>query len=199
MLSVIIGARDDRRRLVATLAALVPAAISGLVREVIVTDRGSPDIAEIADIAGCRVIASEDPAGARLKAAAAAARSAWLLFLRPGWVPESSWVGETHSFIETHELAGRADRIAAVFRRAPMQHATRPALIEVLLLLPSLFGARPRPAQGLLIAKGLYQRLDGHRGDLDDPETALLRRVGRRRIVTLRSAAMTIDGDASRH
>jgi hypothetical protein len=42
----------------------------------------------------------------------------------------------------------------------------------------------------LLIAKRLYERLGGHFGEDADPEKKLLRRLGRRRIVMLRSRAM---------
>ena len=42
-----------------TLAALVPGATAGLLGEVVVADAGSRDAtAEVADVAGCRFIAS---------------------------------------------------------------------------------------------------------------------------------------------
>ena len=43
MLSVIIATKDSERPLVLTLAALVPGAMAGIVREVIVADAGSGD------------------------------------------------------------------------------------------------------------------------------------------------------------
>src|SRR5881392_1792042 len=96
MFSVIIATHDSERALVPTLAALVPGATAGVVREVIVADGGSGDETEqVADIAGCRFVSSDQPPGARLKAAAEAARGEWLMFLRPGMVPGSSWVDET--------------------------------------------------------------------------------------------------------
>lgn len=65
-----------------TLAALVPGAATGLLAEVVIADANSSDAtAEVADIAGCRFLASSEPLGARLKAAAATTRSPWLLFL----------------------------------------------------------------------------------------------------------------------
>lgn len=188
MLSVVIAARDDGRRLVATLSALVPGAVAGLVREVVVADSGSSEVAEIADIAGCRVTVFDAPTGARLKAAAAAARGPWLLFLTPGCVPDGNWIGEIRGFIETSELAGRADKIAAVFRRAPMPGTASPALMEAMWLALGALGAQPHPEQGLLITKGLYDRLGGH-GATEEAESEMLRRLGRRRIATLRSAA----------
>jgi hypothetical protein len=42
----------------------------------------------------------------------------------------------------------------------------------------------------LLISKTLYERIGGHRGEDADPEDKLLRRLGRRRIVMLRSRIM---------
>jgi len=88
MLSVIIATHESERTLVPTLAALVSGATAGLLGEVVVADGGSRDAtAEVADIAGCRFMTSAEPLGARLKAAAASARSPWLLFLRAGCVP----------------------------------------------------------------------------------------------------------------
>ena len=85
MFSIIIATHDSERALVPTLAALVPGATAGIVREVIVADGGSRDETEqVADIAGCRFLVSAEPLGARLKAAAATARGDWLMFLRPG-------------------------------------------------------------------------------------------------------------------
>src|SRR3972149_5743616 len=88
MLSVIIATHESERTLVPTLAALVAGAAAGLLGEVIVADAGSRDAtAEIADIAGCRIISSNAPLGTRLKAAAGRTRTPWLLFLRAGWGP----------------------------------------------------------------------------------------------------------------
>ena len=87
MLSAIIATSESERSLVPTLAALVPGAATGLIAEVVVADAGSRDAtAEVADIAGCRFMASADPIGTRLRAAAASTRSPWLMFLRAGTV-----------------------------------------------------------------------------------------------------------------
>jgi len=126
MLSVVIATENAERNLVPTLAALVPGAMAGVVREVIVADAGSSDAtAEIADSAGCRIDVLQAP------------------------------------------------------------------LIEALGFIAASLGARPGPQQGLLISKMLYERSGGHLGDDADPETSLLRRLGRRRIVVLRSRALT--------
>src|SRR3954452_9319327 len=99
MFSVIIATHDSERALVPTLAALVPGAIAGIVREVIVADGGSRDkTEEVADIAGCRFFVSPAPTGARLKAAAAEARGDWLMFLNAGTVPGATWIDEAIAF-----------------------------------------------------------------------------------------------------
>ena len=189
MLSVIISSSNGERALVATLSALVGGAVSGLVREVMVTVGTSGDAtAEVADFAGCTVLAAEGPLGARLKTAAFAARSPWLMFLRAGTVLDPSWLDETAGFIREADRAGDADD-AAVFRRSVSVQSAYPALREGLGLIGfGLFG-RVHPRQGLVIAARLYRELGGHRSDARDPEADLIHRLGRRRIVMLRSGA----------
>src|SRR4051794_37334012 len=99
MLSVVITTHESERLLVPTLAALVPGAMAGIIRDVIVADAGSTDAtAEVADVAGCRVVVEPGPLGARLQAAVALARGTWLLFLRPGSVPDTTWVEDVSRF-----------------------------------------------------------------------------------------------------
>lgn len=185
MLSVVIATDESERALVPTLAALVPGAAAGAVREVIVADAGSRDqTAEVADIAGCRIIVSRAPLGERLRSAAATARAPWLLFLRVGTVLDPTWIGEAIGFAEQEQRNIGAAR-AAVFRPAPMQ-GNAWALLEALTLLRIALGGGHRPEQGLMIPRALYDALGGHR-DGADPERDLLRRIGRRRIGMLRS------------
>lgn len=189
MISVIIATNESEQPLLATLAALVPGAMAGIVSDVIVADAGSRDgTAAVADVAGCRFMVTPGPLGTRLSAAAGSARASWLLFMRPGSVPDVTWVQEASRFVLD---AGRGDLHAAVFRRAPAGGERRSALIEALALMTAAVGARPRPAQGLLISKMHYEALGGHRADSSDTETDLLRRLGRRQIVLLRSSVTT--------
>jgi glycosyltransferase involved in cell wall biosynthesis len=190
MLSVVIATHDSERALLPTLAALVAGAAAGVVREVIIADAGSRDeTGAIADGAGCRVLKSTQSRGARLKAAADAARGPWLLFLAPGIVPNITWVDETRRFIEEAELRGFAASRAAAFRPdlAPFQSP----LVEAWALLRTALGARPRTSQGLLIAKAFYEALGGHR-EVKAPERDLLRRIGRRHIVLMKCGAAAV-------
>jgi hypothetical protein len=192
MLSVIIATNESEQSLVPTLAALVPGAMAGIVREVIVADAGSGDgTAVVADLAGCLFVVTPGPLGARLKAAAASARAPWLLFLRPGSVPDVTWVQETSRFILDAERTRRANAQAAVLRYAPAGNP-RSAIAEAFALIAAALGARPRPEQGLLISKAHYETIGGHRADSTDCETDLLRRLGRRRLVLLRSSATAV-------
>jgi glycosyltransferase involved in cell wall biosynthesis len=187
VLSVVIPTLNSERVLVPTLAMLVPGAMSGLVREVIIADAGSTDeTLEVADIAGCTALSSSEPLAARLRAAAAVARSPWLMFLRAGAVLDTTWMDETTRFIEESD---RSDGSAAVFRKAVSARASYPALREVLgLLIFSVFG-RTSPDQGLVISRRLYDDLGGHRDAATNPEADLLARLGRRRVLMLRSGA----------
>ena len=183
MLSVIIATKDSERALVPTLAALVSGATAGLISEVLVADGGShDDTAAVAEVTGCNFMAFEDGTARQLKGAAAKARAPWLLFLRPGTILDEPWTRDAQRFIEL----GRGREVAAVFRRgAPTQSSLRDALS----LLASALGARPRPEQGLLIPQRLYTALGGHAEQAADPETDLIRRLGRRRLVRLSTIA----------
>jgi glycosyltransferase involved in cell wall biosynthesis len=173
MLTVIIPTRDSERPLVHTLAALVPGATAGLVREVIIADGQSGDETEqVADLAGCVFVSSPEPLGSRLKAAAARSRGEWLMFLRPGTVPHPNWIEEVLAF------AGGGRDGGAVFRSEASGLASR---------LRRLLGLRPHPDQGLTLPKSLYTEVGGHRADASDAETDLLRRIGRSRLTILRT------------
>src|SRR5487761_1812297 len=76
MLSVIIPTEGAEQPAVATLAALVPGAAAGVVREVLLVDRAGTGVMErVADVAGCRFLAFEGSHAAALAAGARYARS----------------------------------------------------------------------------------------------------------------------------
>jgi hypothetical protein len=194
VLSVVIATENAEWPLVTTLAALVPGAAAGMVREVIVADGASRDqTREVADVAGCRIVVlPATSVAARLAAGAKLARAPWLMFLRPGVVPDPAWIGEVMRFIETAERSGKADTHAAAFRPSRSANPFRPALAEALSAFAAALRRRPRPDQGLLISRRGYEALGGHRAGSDDPESDLIRRIGARRIALLRcDAAMT--------
>ena len=190
MLSAIISTQNSERSLVPTLSALVPAAAAGLLAEVVIADAGSRDAtADVADIAGCRFTSSTEALGIRLKAAAATVRSPWVMFLRAGAVPQPGWIEAADHFIQTTGLLEDAGR-AAIFRLPGLTNAVRPGFAELLAVVRAAIARGPRPEQGLLIARRLYDAIGGHSPG-DDAEAAILRRLGRQRLVVL-PAAITI-------
>ena len=88
MISVLVECKNDEFALAATLSALVPGAVEGLIAEVIVLDRGSTDgTAALADAAGARFLAQPD-----LREAVRSARGEWLLLMEPGARPLQGWI-----------------------------------------------------------------------------------------------------------
>jgi glycosyltransferase involved in cell wall biosynthesis len=188
MFSIIIPTHNNERLLVATLIALVPGAAAGLVREVIVADRGSQDATlRVAESAGCEIVIADDELGSRLKAAADKARASWLMFLRAGCVLDATWLEECERFLQQTGTIDLARQPAAVFRPAPRIGTRRPLLVEALSLLRVSLGGRPRPQQGLIVSKPRYDHLGGHDVVARDTERDLLTRLGQ--IVVLRSSA----------
>jgi glycosyltransferase involved in cell wall biosynthesis len=189
MLSVIIPTLNSERVLVPTLAMLVSGAMSGIVREVTIVDGGSTDATlEVADAAGCTVLVSSAPLGLRFSAAAKAARAPWLMFLRAGTVLDATWLEEATRFIDETELSS-PHQMAAVFRKSISPRSAYPVIFEALTLLKFALFGRPHPDQGLLISAKFYNEIGGHRATAADPEADLLARLGRRRILMLRSGA----------
>jgi len=196
MLSVVIATNESERKLVPTLAALVPGATAGLVREVIIADPGSRDAtAEVADVAGCELMVSDAPLAERLSQAAERARSPWLLFLEAGAVPQTGWIEETSRFIEEASLAGEADKVAAVFRAVSPSLVKPSALREALALLMQAAGLSRRASHGLLIGRTLFCRLKRDEVAAKESEADVIRTVvrhlGRRHVVTLQCGAVS--------
>ncbi|WP_137045691.1 glycosyl transferase [Pseudolabrys sp. FHR47] len=187
MLSVIVATHESERTLVPTLSALIPGAMSGLVTEVVVSDAESKDAtAEVADIAGCRFIASAAPLGERLKTAALSTRTPWLMFLRAGIVLDADWTGASETFMQSASFSETAPR-AAVFRTAGTASA-QPGLGDVIALARAVFaGRKPSPDQGLVISRSLYEAVGGHPAHAD-AEARLLNQLGRK--VALLGAAV---------
>ena len=189
MLSVIIPTEGVEQPAVATLAALVPGAAAGIVREVLLVDRsGSSVIERVADVAGCRYLRAEGTRAAALAAGAGQARSPWLMFLHAGAVLDSGWIDETTQFINVVSASGRPR--AAVFRYARSPYADRHLRDGFKAIVRMVAG--PSTEQGLLIAREHYDRLGGYRPDARRTEAHLLRRLGRSSRTMLRSRIMVV-------
>ena len=187
MISIILPTLDAEQLRVRTLSALVPGSAAGLVREVILADGGSRDDTEkVADAAGCEFLRGPRDLGARLRAAAHAARGNWLLFLDPAGVLDEGWPREVRAFMEGAERSGFAGRKAATFRLAFDGFGMKPKLKGAVSAARLALIGRPRAEQGLLITKRFYDELGAH-ADGAKAHRRLIARLGRLRMVALRT------------
>ena len=190
MVSVIIPALNAERLLPRCFDGLIGAAVRGVVREVIVADGGSTDGTRmIADAAGAHIVHSRANRGAQMADGARVARSDWLLFLHPETQLEPGWDVEAESFLAQAVMERPR---AAVFRFALDDFGGEARRAEALANLRAGMLALPYGDQGLLIPKRLYQKLGGYRALADMEDADLVRRIGRRRLVSLRARAVNI-------
>lgn len=122
MLSVLMDCGSDDRLLAASLATLIPGAVEGVVREVVLVDRGmGPAARKVADHAGCRVVAEEE-----FRVAIETAKGDWLLLMEPGARLMPGWIGAVTDHGED-VARGTAKIATARFRRARMD---RPSFLQ---------------------------------------------------------------------
>lgn len=189
MISVVIPTLNAAGELPETLAALVPAAVGGLVKEVIVSDGGSSDhTLDIAEAAGTRLVTGEKGRGAQLARGAAIARGRWLLFLHADTRLDNSWTDEAGAFVcdETRAAVftlkfNAPDRMAAIVASGAM---LRTRLLKA-----------PYGDQGLLISRTLFDSVGGYSDkplfeDVDIIDR-LVRKHGRRVLHVLKTPAVT--------
>jgi rSAM/selenodomain-associated transferase 2 len=191
MISVVIPTLNVEDGLAACLTALVPAAVDGLVREVIVVDGGSSDrTLQIVEQSGAELIRSRPGRGEQLAVGAARARGPWLLFLHADTILEPGWEREAAALMERVD-SGRRQPTAAAFRFALDDDGFRPRMIEAgVALRCTLFGL-PYGDQGLLISRQLYKQAGGYSRLPLMEDVDLVRRIGRRRMTILRTRAIT--------
>jgi hypothetical protein len=119
MVTVIIQAGDDPERLPALLAALTPAAVDGVVREVIIAGGGPPELLTVL----------RDETGAELAKdvgeAAARARSPWLLVMPAAIELKSGWI----EALGRHLQGGGGPAVIAGEGRGWLRKAPEAALI----------------------------------------------------------------------
>jgi hypothetical protein len=133
MLTVVIETRNSEEALARTLASLVAGAVEGVVREVIVCDRGSTDQTHrVAEHAGCHYVA-QGGVGAAIRQA----RCEWLLFLEPGARLAEGWSDAVAAHMARQTMAARFSR--SRLHRPPF--------------LSRVFSTRRALAEGLIITK----------------------------------------------
>lgn len=190
MISVVIPTVNAERLLPRCFDSLITAAVRGVVREVIVADGGSRDATlGIADGAGAHIVTTGKGRATQLAAGAATAKSDWLLFLHPETALETGWEVEAESFIDQAVMERPR---AAVFRFALEDFGATARRAEAKAALRTGLFALPYGDQGLLIPKRLYVKLGGYRALASMEDADLVRRIGRGRLVLLRSRAVNV-------
>jgi rSAM/selenodomain-associated transferase 2 len=191
MISVVIPTLNAEASLPDTLSALIPATVDGLVREVVIVDAGSTDnTRELADATGAEIVVSAPSRGAQLAAGAARAKHPWLLFLHADTVLDVGWERDASHFMERVD-DGRLQPAAAAFRFALDDEGLAPRCLEGLVGLRCALLRLPYGDQGLLIPRGLYDKVGGYREIPLMEDLDLVRRLGSRAVKMLRARAVT--------
>jgi rSAM/selenodomain-associated transferase 2 len=186
MISIVIPSLNAAKTLPTTLAALAPAAMAGLVRELIIIDGGSQDqTAMLADEAGARFEQAEPGRGGQLRYGCDLAKGPWLLILHADTRLSVDWEAEAVRHIRQNpDQAGyfrfQLDDPQLIARVWETGVAARCAILGL-----------PYGDQGLLIRKAVYEAVGGYKslGLMEDVD--LVRRLGRARLVALKARALT--------
>lgn len=109
MISVVLLASEDLQGLASQMALLVPAAVDGLVKEVILVGASEPGVEALVEDSGARLVEIDGDAASCFAAGAAAARGDWILTLRASPALRDGW----REPVEKH-LAGGGGAPAAL-------------------------------------------------------------------------------------
>jgi rSAM/selenodomain-associated transferase 2 len=178
-LSVVLPVMDAGAELAATLAALDADC------EILVVDGGSKTPPQPRP--GLRVLSAPRGRGSQLAAGAAAASGDWLLFLHADTTLSADWRAAVAAFADDPANAEKAGYFKLAFATADPRGARVVALANWRARALGL----PYGDQGILLARGFYEKLGGYRPLPLMEDVDLVRRIGKRRLVELPAIATT--------
>lgn len=191
MISVVIPTLNAETTLAPCLAALVPAALEGIVRQVVIADGGSTDkTAAIADDAGVDFLVTKAGRGQQIMAGLAETRHPWILILHADTVLEPRWEDAAAAFMARIDT-GEREPAAAAFRFKLDHSGTMPRIVDAFVHLRSTLAGLPYGDQGLLIPRRLHDEIGGYRPLPLMEDVDIVRRLGRKRITILDARANT--------
>jgi hypothetical protein len=112
------------------------------------------------------------------------------LFLHADTALQRGWEDEVAALIERVDI-GQRPPTAAAFRFALDDIGFKPRLIEAGVAMRCTLFRLPYGDQGLLIPASLYRQIGGHNPLPIMEDVDIVRRLGRKRMVILRSEAVT--------
>jgi rSAM/selenodomain-associated transferase 2 len=153
-----------------------------------VCDGGSSDdTVAIARQAGATVVTAPAGRGCQLAAGASVGDASWILFLHADTVLGPGWANAIRAFTSRRTNIGKAGYFRLRFDSAD----PRARRVERLAAWRSRRLGLPYGDQGLLIARSLYEYLDGFKPLPLMEDVELIRRVGRKNLVQLDAEAVT--------
>lgn len=181
MITVVVSTLNNGATLADALECLVPAAVDGLVREVVIADGGSSDATRaIADAFGADILVAPGDAAARLNAAAAAARSPWLLILPPDARLDAGFERELAALAASDgDLVGR-------FRSATDKGGMSDALAQAVRRQTRSWAGIASAGECILLRRTSFARIGGFAGRVSGTPQL---RLGRTRPVVLDAIA----------
>ena len=185
-ISVIIPTLDAAEKILPTLACLVEGSAEGLIGQVIIADGGSVDgIAQIAEEVGADLITAKPGRGGQLRAGAAAARGAWLLFIHADTVLEGEWLRAVKRHLQQHPDKAGHFRIRFDSERRYARWT------EGWTNIRARWFKLPFGDQGLLISRALYDEIGGFEDIPLMEDVAMTLSIGRGRLREMPGFAVT--------